>query len=124
MRLLNIKNGTGHEYLGGSTRAVAPRVRVPMLGNYFFSAVAGVTWYMQFFFYSMGQMRMGKDYEFASWTLHMASIIIFSTLWGIALREWKGTSSRTHKLIAAGMAVLIASTLIIGGGSYLAAKKM
>ncbi|MEI9997953.1 MAG: hypothetical protein WDO13_01690 [Verrucomicrobiota bacterium] len=29
-------------------------------------------------------------YKFSSWTLHMASIIIFSTLWGLALREWKG----------------------------------
>ena len=47
----------------------------------------------------MGQTRMGK-YEFSSWTLHMASIIIFSTLWGIVLREWKGTSKRTHVLIA------------------------
>ena len=50
---------------------------------------------MQFFFYSMGQTKMGK-YDFSSWTLHMASIIIFGTLWGIALHEWKGTSKRTH----------------------------
>ena len=39
--------------------------------------MAGVTWYLQFFFYSMGQTKMGK-YDFSSWTLHMASIIIFA----------------------------------------------
>jgi len=36
----------------------------------------------------MGETQMGR-YKFSSWTLHMASIIIFSTLWGIALHEWK-----------------------------------
>ena len=91
-----------------------------MLANYLFSALAGTTWYMQFFFYSMGQTRMGK-YDFSSWTLHMASIIIFSTLWGIALHEWKGTSPRTHRLIGGGLAVLIGSTMIIGWGNYLKA---
>ena len=69
--------------------------RVPMLGNYFFSALAGVTWYLQFFFYTMGETQMGK-YKFSSWTLHMASIILFSSLWGIALKEWKGSSGRTR----------------------------
>ena len=93
---------------------------VPILSNYLFSAIAGVTWYLQFFFYSMGQTRMGK-YEFSSWTLHMASIIIFSTLWGIVLREWKGTSKRTHVLIAIGLAMLILSTIIVGYGNLLKA---
>ena len=94
---------------------------VPILSNYLFSAIAGITWYMQFFFYSMGETRMGK-YKFSSWTLHMASIIIFSTLWGIVLREWKGTSKRTHVLIAIGLAMLILSTVIVGYGNFLKAS--
>jgi L-rhamnose-H+ transport protein len=49
----------------------------------------------------------------------MASIIIFSTLWGVALREWRGTSSRTHLLIGAGLAVLIGSTVVVGYGNFL-----
>jgi L-rhamnose-H+ transport protein len=53
-----------------------------LIFNYLFAALAGVIWYFQFFFYSMGQTRMGK-YDFSSWTLHMASIIIFATLWGL-----------------------------------------
>jgi len=57
----------------------ADRARVPMLANYLFCALAGTTWYFQFFFYSMGETQMGK-YKFSSWTLHMASIIIFSSL--------------------------------------------
>ena len=65
-----------------------------MLLNYAFAALAGVTWYFQFFFYSMGQTKMGK-YDFSSWTLHMASIMIFATIIGIFLKEWRGTSRRT-----------------------------
>jgi L-rhamnose-H+ transport protein len=89
-----------------------------LLNNYLFSALAGVTWYLQFFFYSMGEVKMGA-FNFSSWTLHMASIIIFSTLWGIFLREWKGTSRRTHLLISVGLALLILSTLIVGCGNLL-----
>jgi L-rhamnose-H+ transport protein len=96
--------------------------RAPMLNNYFFSALAGVTWYMQFFFYTMGETQMGQ-YKFSSWTLHMASIIIFSSLWGIALKEWKGTSIRTKSLLTFGLAVLIGSTVIVGYGNYLATLK-
>ena len=93
--------------------------RVPMLSNYIFSAIAGLTWYMQFFFYTMGETQMG-NYKFSSWTIHMASIIIFSSLWGIALKEWKGSSGFTKTLLFMGLATLILSTIIVGYGNYLA----
>jgi L-rhamnose-H+ transport protein len=53
----------------------------------------------------------------------MAFIIVFSNLWGIYFREWKGSSRRTHAVIFAGILVLIASTVIIGAGNYLASLK-
>jgi L-rhamnose-H+ transport protein len=146
---LNIKNKTGYQYIDGTVREGAPRredepilesafdapseevvehmrsarsepARAPMLLNYFFSALAGTTWYFQFFFYTMGETKMGDKYKFSSWTLHMASIIIFSTLWGIALHEWKGSSRRTMTLVAVGLAALVGSTLLVGYGNYLA----
>jgi L-rhamnose-H+ transport protein len=89
-----------------------------LVRNYLFAASAGVIWYFQFFFYSMGQTKMGK-YDFSSWTLHMASIIIFATLWGIVLKEWKGTSRRTKTLVACGLLLLVGSTIIVGYGNYL-----
>ena len=138
--LLNIKNRTGYQYLaaeirsehayqdgnggskhgGGVGTLAVPAVtelRVPRLRNYFFSALAGVTWYFQFFFYTMGETQMGK-FGFASWTLHMASIIIFSTIWGWIFHEWKGASNKTHRLIGSGIAALVLSTIIIGVGTY------
>ncbi len=91
----------------------------PSLGwNYLFSAIAGATWYMQFFFYTMGETQMGR-YKFSSWTLHMASIMIFSTLWGIALKEWRGVSRRTKTLVFLTLMTLVGSTMIVGYGNYL-----
>ena len=140
---LHMRNRTAYQYLaaevrpehaalvaaggehGGSARAVVPAsrsdLRVPRFRNYFLSALAGATWYFQFFFYTMGETQMGR-FGFSSWTLHMASIIIFSTLWGVYFREWRGSSRRTHALIVAGIATLILSTLVIGYGSYIGAS--
>jgi len=36
-----------------------------LLANYFFAALAGVTWYLQFFFFGMGKTKMGR-YDFSS----------------------------------------------------------
>jgi L-rhamnose-H+ transport protein len=96
--------------------AVNGSLAIPLLRNYFFSALAGTTWYFQFFFYAMGEVKMGK-YNFSSWTLHMASIIIFSTMWGWIFHEWKGSSRKAHLLIAGGIATLILSTCVIGAGA-------
>jgi L-rhamnose-H+ transport protein len=128
--LLNIRNKTGYQYTASHVRpehgpaaaaGVAPDLKIPVLGNYLFSALAGTTWYFQFFFYTMGATQMGK-YDFASWTLHMASIIIFSTMWGWILHEWKGSSRKAHLLIAGGIGTLILSTIIIGIGTYLKSR--
>ena len=106
----------------GTLTAVIPLPAVispgVLLVNYLMAALAGVIWYFQFFFYSMGETKMGK-YAFSSWTLHMASIIIFATLWGVALREWRGTSKRTKWLVTLGLVLLVSSTIIVGYGNFL-----
>jgi L-rhamnose-H+ transport protein len=89
-----------------------------LVANYLFAALAGIIWYFQFFFNSMAKTKMGI-YDFSSWTLLMASIIIFATLWGLLLKEWKGTSPRTKALVTVGLALLVGSILIIGYGNYL-----
>ena len=93
-------------------------VQAPMLRNYLLCALAGTTWYFQFFFYTMGESQMGR-YGFSSWTLHMASIIIFSSLWGIGFKEWKGAGTRAGSLLALALFLLVASTMIVGYGNYL-----
>ena len=85
-------------------------------------ALAGTTWYFQFFFYTMGETQMGI-YKFSSWTLHMASIIIFSSLWGLALKEWRGAGALAMRLLFVSLALLVLSTVIVGYGNYLGAAK-
>jgi L-rhamnose-H+ transport protein len=145
--ILNIRNRTSYQYISLKTRGHIPSIseepiletvldapgieiaidraghaeengRVPIAANYLFSALAGTTWYFQFFFYTMGETQMGR-FKFSSWTLHMASIIIFSTLWGIALKEWRGTGVRTRLLVACTLLVLVGSTVIVGYGNYI-----
>lgn len=98
--------------------AALPLVRAPMLRNYLLCALAGTTWYFQFFFYTMGESQMGR-YGFSSWTLHMASIIIFSSLWGIGFKEWRGAGVRAGSLLTLALFLLVASTVIVGYGNYL-----
>jgi L-rhamnose-H+ transport protein len=101
--------------------AVPPsnRANVPMLSNYLFCALAGTTWYFQFFFYTMGETQMGR-YGFSSWTLHMASIIIFSTLWGLGFKEWKGAGSAAMRFLTLALLLLVGSTVVVGYGNFLA----
>jgi L-rhamnose-H+ transport protein len=141
--LLNIKNGSGYQYLashvkpehahhGGTGSEHAPAeaaaatsattdLKIPVLPNYLFSALAGTTWYFQFFFYTMGATQM-VPYDFASWTLHMSSIIIFATMWGWIFHEWKGSGNKAHLLITGGVATLILSTVVIGLGTAMVTR--
>ena len=76
--------------------------------------IAGVLWYLQFFFYGMGATQMGEKYDFASWTLHMAFIIITTNTIGLLTKEWKGASRKTVNTVLFGVFTLILSTVIIG----------
>lgn len=128
---LSVKNRSGRDYLrvrpaepaiAAAAADPAPARRPSLLLNYIFSALAGTTWYFQFFFYGMGTTKMGR-YDFSSWTIHMAFIITFSSLWGIFFHEWKGTGKLTRRLVVAGIAVLIFSTVVVGAGNYVATLK-
>jgi L-rhamnose-H+ transport protein len=133
--LLHIKNGSAHQYFSPAVKPVAGHTqggtghgekvsgavfelgsKVPLSANWLFCILAGTLWYLQFFFYQMGESQMGA-YKFSSWTLHMASIIIFSTLWGIYFKEWKGAQPLTKKLVVLMLAFLVGSTVIIGLGN-------
>jgi L-rhamnose-H+ transport protein len=108
----------GEEMARSAKLSFAEPARVPLGLNYLFCAIAGVTWYLQFFFYTMGESQMGR-YKFSSWTLHMASIIIFSSLWGLALKEWQGAGPRAMTFLLLSLLLLVLSTVVVGYGNYL-----
>ena len=103
---LNARNKTFGDYANGAT---------PLINNYLFSALAGTTWFMQFFFYGMGESKLGNGAS--SWILHMAFIILVANGWGIVLKEWKGVSKKTKATITVGIITIILSVLLVGYGN-------
>lgn len=101
--LLNARNKTFGDYVNKKT---------PLGANYLLCALAGTTWYLQFFFYGMGESKLGNGAS--SWILHMAFIILLANLWGVLLKEWKGVSRKAYGTVMAGIAVIIISVIIVG----------
>lgn len=101
---LNFKNKTTGDYTKPNT---------PLLGNIVFSGIAGAIWCSQFICFKTGEPQMG-DRGYIGWAVLMASAILFSSLLGVLLGEWKGTSSKTRGLLATGLAVLVLSSVIAG----------
>ena len=101
--LLNLRNKTYKNYTDKKS---------PLLRNYLLCALAGTTWYLQFFFYGMGESKLGNGAS--SWILHMAFIILLANVWGVILKEWKGVSKKTYTTILTGIVVIIISVLIVG----------
>lgn len=104
--ILNARNKTFGDYANKKT---------PLLKNYIFSALAGTTWFLQFFFYGMGESKLGNGAS--SWILHMAFIILIANTWGLVLGEWKGVKKNTFATVVAGIAIIILSVLIVGYGN-------
>lgn len=104
--ILNARNKTFSNYTDGQK---------PLLKNYIFSALAGTTWFLQFFFYGMGESKLGNGAS--SWILHMAFIILIANAWGLLLKEWKGVSKKAIYTVIAGIATIIISVLVVGYGN-------
>ncbi len=105
---LNFRNRTFGDYTDK---------KLPLTKNYVFAAMAGTIWFLQFFFYGMGESRLGNGAS--SWILHMAFIIIVANLWGIALKEWKGVSRKTATTITIGIFMILISVILVGYGNSL-----
>lgn len=110
--ILNARNKTFGDYTDKKT---------PLLKNYIFSALAGTTWFLQFFFYGMGESKLGNGAS--SWILHMAFIILIANAWGLVLKEWKGVSTKAMATIVAGIIVIMISVLVVGHGNDIKASE-
>ena len=100
---LLVKNRTYKDYA---------KIKAPLKANYLWSALAGTMWYMQFFFYGMGESKLGNGAS--SWILHMAFIILISNAWGVILKEWKGASKPAYRSIIAGIAIMMLAICVVG----------
>ena len=105
---LNFKNKTFSDYTNTKT---------PIARNVLFSGIAGTMWFLQFFFYGMGESKLGNGAS--SWILHMATIILTANFWGFYLKEWSGVSKRTLRTFGWGIALIMLSIVLVGIGNSL-----
>jgi len=102
---LNIKNKTGKDYVSGGANI--------FFNNLFFTFLAGFLWFMQFQFFGMGKSQLPVSMSIFAWSILMALNIAFSNIWGIFLKEWKGTGAKTVIILLIGILVLILSTFVV-----------
>lgn len=105
---LILKNKTGGDFVDRKS---------PLVRNYLFCALAGTTWFLQFFFYGMGETKIGNGAS--SWTLHMATIILTANLWGFYRKEWRSVSKKSFNMILFGIGTILLSVIIIGVAKWL-----
>ena len=99
----NIKNNTLKDYTSISGRV--------WINNLLFCALAGLLWYSQFFGLGIGQsfFEEGSVMMAFSWSILMSLNVLFSNLWGIILKEWKGSGQKTILVLISGLVLLIIS---------------
>lgn len=91
------------------------RVSVVQARNFVLAVSVGVIGVMQFVLQKAGEPLMG-EFRYVSFAVLMSSAVFFSTILGILLGEWKGTSVKTKGLLAAGVAVLAAGFTVMALG--------
>lgn len=112
-------NGQPQNWHGGNDEDVPHSGR--QARNYLWAGASGATWYVGFMLYGMGSTFMGR-YDFTSWSIHLAFVIVFSTLCGILAKEWTQVSRRTLQLLVLSLLVLVGSTCIIAMGNRIASS--
>ena len=90
-----------------------------LLTNYLLALLTGLLWYSQFLFYGLAHVRMG-EFEFSSWAIHMIMLILFSSLAGVAMREWRTCRPLTKYTILLALVMLVWAVLMLTYGNYLA----
>lgn len=103
---LSIKNKSYKDFTNKTT---------PITKNLIFSALAGTIWFLQFFFYGMGESKLGSGAS--SWILHMSTIILTANFWGIYRKEWQGVAKKTKRTIVIGIFVILLSVVFVGIGN-------
>lgn len=109
---LHTKQKTFSEY------SEQPRKSSKRIFNYMLAILTGILWYGQFFFYGLGTVRMGR-YEYTSWAIHMIMLVLFSSIAGLLMKEWKNCSKKTIRLLVTALIVLIIAVLSLAYGNYL-----
>lgn len=86
----------------------SPRKFSRFAPNLLLAGLAGIIWALQFACQKVGEPAMG-DLRYISFAVVMGSCVLFSSVLGVFLGEWKGTGMRTRVLLSSGLCVLALS---------------
>ena len=84
--------------------------------NVLLSALGGLMWYLQFFFYAWGHARIPAQYDYISWMLHMSFYVLCGGIVGLVLKEWNNAGRRPVTVLSLGCVVIIVAANIVGIG--------
>ena len=100
----NQKNRTWGDYRKGAVWG----------NNLIFCLIAGALWYSQFFGLALGKGFLTESPVLLTFAfcILMALNVVFSNVWGIILKEWKGCSPKTIVVLIVGLVVLIISSFL------------
>ncbi len=110
---LHIKKQTFGEYKKSTNYKISSALSM----NYVMAFITGILWYSQFFFYGLGHTRLG-EYKFSSWAIHMIMLVLFSSIVGLVLKEWKEVKGRTKWALAVAVIILVLAVLVLTYGNY------
>lgn len=91
-------------------------VKPMLITNLIFSAIGGMMWYFQFFFYAWGHANIPAEYGFMSWMLHMSFYVLCGGIVGLVLKEWKGIGKNPVKVLVIGCLVIVLAANMVGIG--------
>lgn len=82
--------------------------------NLLFCLLAGALWYSQFFGLALGKGFLAESPTLLTlaFCILMALNVVFSNVWGIILKEWKGCSQKTIIVLTIGIVVLVISCFL------------
>ncbi|MBJ7221284.1 MULTISPECIES: L-rhamnose/proton symporter RhaT [unclassified Brenneria] len=87
-----------------------------LISNLLLSALGGLMWYLQFFFYAWGHAKIPPQYDYMSWMLHMSFYVLCGGLVGLILKEWTSAGRRPVGVLSVGCVVIILAANIVGLG--------
>lgn len=87
-----------------------------IITNVLLSALGGLMWYLQFFFYARGHASIPPQYDYMSWMLHMSFYVLCGGIVGLVLKEWNNAGRRPVSVLSPGCVVIIIAANIVGLG--------
>jgi len=81
--------------------------------NLVYTVAMGFLWLFGFYLYGVGKTKIGQLGTSVGWPIFMIIMVVVANIWGLLTGEWKNADRRAFRYLGAGIAVIMAATVII-----------